>query len=53
MSNGNKVKSILTVYEVVEATDEKMLTTPLSSSTVWIKVDMADWLPGAESSHDQ
>ena len=43
----------LTIYEVIEASNDKVLATSLSSATVWVEIYMAYGLPGSEPTNNQ
>ena len=45
--------SILTIYKVVEASDEQVLAASLGLASVGVKVHVADGLPGAEAANDE
>ena len=43
----------LTIYEIIKASNNKMLAPSLSSATVWVEIDMAYWLPRSEPTNNQ
>ena len=43
----------LTVYEIIKASNDEMLATPLSSASVWVEIYMTYWLPRSEPSNNQ
>ena len=43
----------LTIYEIIKASNDKMLATSLSSAAVWVEIYMAYWLPRSEPTNNQ
>ena len=45
--------SLLTIYKVIEASYQQILTTALGFSSVGIEVNMTDGFPSSEPTNDQ
>ena len=43
----------LTIYEIIKASNDKMLATSLSSAAVWVEIYMTYWLPRSEPTNNQ
>ena len=43
----------LTIYEIIKASNNKMLAASLSSAAVWVEIYMAYWLPRSEPTNNQ